>query len=66
MRVLSRSRIRCHSAEAGRTIVDRRRSASIQPQSRRSEKTLAPVSQNATTQDRNGPGMARSASARKR
>ena len=62
MRVLCRSSIRCHSAEAGRTIVDRRPSASIQPPSRRNEKTVAPANQNATTQYRNDPGIARPAS----
>ena len=58
--VFSLSRARCHSGDAGRTRLDLRRSASNQPPSKRSEKAVAPVNQNATTQDRNSPGMARS------
>ncbi|HZI73050.1 MAG TPA: hypothetical protein VFD73_03330, partial [Gemmatimonadales bacterium] len=54
MRVLSRSKACCHSADAGRTNRERSRTARIQPPNNRSQQAIAPTSQAATTQGSSG------------
>src|SRR5215510_7972365 len=58
MQALSRSRRRCHSRDAARTILWRKRWARIQPLSNRRENAVAPIIQNTTTQERKCRGEA--------
>src|SRR5262245_37230805 len=58
IQALSRSRRRCHSRDAARTILWRKRWARIQPLSNRNDNAVAPVIQNTTTQESKCPGGA--------